>query len=87
VLVTGVRSFRGSAAFCSKAVFSFAYMDATPGRVEQFRSLQRSCATSSDVMNLGAWLVVLGALAVVVAVVMLTLSRMNRRPALDALAV
>jgi hypothetical protein len=38
-------------------------------------------------MNLGAWLVVLGALALVVALVVLILGWMRRRPAMHAQAV
>ena len=85
----GYPSFQTSAAVCPHV--NFVGVRATPATVAQYAaqhaSFVRSCATASDVMNLGAWLVVLGALALVVAVVVLILSRIRRRPALGAYAV
>jgi hypothetical protein len=73
-------SFQGSAAPCARPPVG-------PLRVpwQALSHFSASCATAADVMNLGAWLVVLGALALVAAVVVLILGRVHRRRALAPL--
>jgi hypothetical protein len=80
----GDTSFQGTAAFCPRFLPPWA----NAATIAQHASrIRLSCATASDVMNLGAWLVVLGALALAAAVVVLILGRIRRRPALSAHAV
>jgi hypothetical protein len=84
---SGQTSFRGSAASCIQflhPVRAFGVVLTTPSELARDAAISRSCATASDVMNLGAWLVVLGALALAIAVVVLALSRIRRPPALSA---
>ena len=81
----GTSTFQGAAAYCFPQHPAMLALFPPPGRsASQFLA---SCATAHDVMNLGAWLVVLGALALVVAVVVLILGRIRRRPAVGAYAV
>ncbi len=81
----GYPSFQTSAAVCPHV--NFVGIRDTPATFAYHASFVRSCATASDVMNLGAWLVVLGALVLVVAVVVLILGRIRRRSAVGAPAV
>ncbi len=78
-------SFQGAAAWCF--VRHPSELGNSPRAMVAQVSTLRSCANAYEVMNLGAWLVVIGALALVVAVGVLILSRIRRRPALDVRAV
>lgn len=80
---TGDTSIQGTAAYCTRPTFR-GDVAVTPASVEHFR---RSCAAAFDVMNLGAWLVIVGALVLAVAFALLIRGRIRRHPALAAHAV
>jgi hypothetical protein len=80
-------TFQGVAAFCAGWLPSSRSGFGLLATVAQGHSLARACPTASDVMNLGAWLVILGAAALLVAGGALILGRIRRRPALHEDAV
>ncbi len=86
--VIGDTSFQGTVAYCPRFRHpGWIGIRATSATIAQFPSRMRSCATAADVMNFSAWLIILGALALTIAVVLLILGRTRRRPALRAHAI
>jgi hypothetical protein len=79
----GPSSFQATAALCARRPVG---TPVGPPRVppQVVSHFSASCATASDMMNLGAWLVVLSALALAVTVSVLILGQIRRRPALSA---